>query len=43
MKGNVGNQNYGIPDDVNLDEFQSVVIYCVPFGVVFSSAALAGV
>ena len=42
LKGNVGSQNYDIPDDVNLDEFESVVIYCVPFSVVFSSAALAG-
>ncbi len=41
LKGNVGSQNYDIPDDVNLDEFQSVVIYCVPFHVVFSSAALS--
>ena len=41
LKGNVGNQNYNIPDEINLDEFQSVVIYCVPFHVVFSSAALS--
>ena len=41
LKGNVGSQNYEIPADVNLDEFQSVVIYCVPFHVVFSSAALS--
>jgi hypothetical protein len=41
LKGNVGSQNYDIPDDVNLDDFQSVVIYCVPFHVVFSSAALS--
>lgn len=40
LKGNVGSQNYDIPDDVNLDEFSSVVIYCVPFHVVFSSAEL---
>lgn len=39
LSGNVGNQNYVIPDDVNLDEFQSVVIYCVPFHVIFSTAA----
>lgn len=41
LKGNVGNQNYDIPADVNLEEYQSIVIYCVPFGVVFSSAALS--
>lgn len=41
LKGNVGNQNYDIPADVNLDEYQSVVIYCVPFSVVFSSATFS--
>jgi hypothetical protein len=41
LKGNVGNQNYDIPDEIDLDQFQSVVIYCVPFHVVFSSAALS--
>lgn len=41
LSGNVGNQNYAIPDDVNLDEYQTVVIYCVPFQVVFSTAPLS--
>jgi Electron transfer DM13 len=41
LKGNVGNQNYNIPAELDLSQYQSVVIYCVPFGVVFSSAALA--
>lgn len=40
LKGNVGNQNYDIPANVDLSQYQSVVIYCVPFKVVFSSAAL---
>ncbi|MGB7341744.1 MAG: DM13 domain-containing protein [Phototrophicaceae bacterium] len=40
LSGNVGNQNYIIPDDVNLDEYQTVVIYCVPYNVVFSTAPL---
>jgi hypothetical protein len=40
LKGNVGNQNYDIPSEVELSKFQSIVIYCVPFQVVFSSAAL---
>ena len=39
LKGNVGNQNYEIPADVDLSKYQSVVIYCRPFHVVFSSAA----
>jgi hypothetical protein len=41
LKGNVGNQNYDIPAEIDLSDYQSVVIYCVPFGVVFSSAALS--
>ncbi len=41
LKGNVGNQNYDIPADVDLSTYRSVVIYCVPFRVVFSTAAFA--
>ncbi len=40
LKGNVGNQNYEIPTDVDLGAIQSVVIYCQPFHVVFSTATL---
>jgi len=40
LKGNVGNQNYIIPDDVDLSQYNSVVIYCKPFHVVFGSASL---
>lgn len=39
LKGNVGNQNYEVPADVDLSQYRSVVIYCVPFRVVFSTAA----
>ncbi|MCY3914827.1 MAG: DM13 domain-containing protein [Chloroflexi bacterium] len=41
LKGNVGNQNYDIPADLDLSEYRSVVIYCVPFRVIFSTAAFA--
>ena len=41
LKGNVGAQNYEIPDAVSLSDVQSVVIYCNPFRVVFSVATLA--
>lgn len=41
LKGNVGNQNYDIPTEVDLSQYRSVVIYCVPFKVVFSTAALS--
>ena len=40
LKGNMGNQNYEIPADVDLSAYQGVVIYCVPFHVVFATAAL---
>ena len=38
LKGNIGSQNYEIPVDVDLDRYQSVVIWCVRFGVVFGAA-----
>jgi hypothetical protein len=41
LKGNMGSQNYEIPAGVDLEQVQSVVIYCMPFHVVFSTAALA--
>ncbi len=40
LKGNRGNQNYTIPDGVDISAIQSVVIYCKPFSVVFSVATL---
>ncbi len=40
LKGNVGNQNYEIPADVDVSALSSVVIYCSPFHVVFSVAPL---
>lgn len=41
LKGNVGNQNYMIPKNVNLSEYNSAVIWCELFGVLFSPASLA--
>ena len=41
LKGNIGNQNYPIPDDVNVYDYSSVVIYCKPFQVVFAVAPLS--
>jgi hypothetical protein len=40
LKGNQGNQNYEIPADLDLSQYQSVVIYCKAFSVVFSTAEL---
>lgn len=35
-----GTQRYEIPEDVNLDDFQSVVIWCRQFDVTFGHAKL---
>ena len=40
LKGNIGSQNYEIPDGTDLAAYNSVVIYCVPFHVVFATATL---
>ena len=40
LKGNIGNQNYTVPDEVNVSAQMSVVIYCKPFSVIFSVAPL---
>jgi len=40
LKGNVGGQNYALPDDLDLSKFRSVVIYCRRFTTVFSTAEL---
>lgn len=41
LKGNIGNQNYEIPTDVDLSVFNTVEIWCERFGVGFGSATLA--
>jgi uncharacterized iron-regulated membrane protein len=41
LKGNIGNQNYEIAAGIDLTEYQSIVIYCVPFHVVFATATLS--
>jgi hypothetical protein len=40
LKGNIGDQNYEIPADLDLSLFQSVVIWCQPFRVPFTAAPL---
>ncbi|MSQ07320.1 MAG: hypothetical protein EXR54_04415 [Dehalococcoidia bacterium] len=40
LKGNMGSQNYPIPAGVDVAGLRSVVIYCLPFQVVFSVAVL---
>jgi hypothetical protein len=38
LKGNIGDQNYELPDDLDLSQYRSAVIYCRRFSVVFSTA-----
>ena len=40
LSGNVGNQNYEIPAGTDVSQFNTVVIYCQPFHVIFSTASL---
>lgn len=40
LTGNIGDQNYEIPADVDLDVYDEVVIWCVRFGVGFGDARL---
>jgi hypothetical protein len=39
LKGNVGDQNYEL-SGVDISKYNSVVIYCEPFSVVFATASL---
>lgn len=41
LTGNIGNQNYVIPADVDLDRYSSVVIWCRRFATSFGVADLA--
>jgi len=38
LKGNQGNQNYVIPDDVDLTEYTTVAIWCRRFNYTFNAA-----
>ncbi len=40
MKGNIGDQNYDLPADVDLAMFHSVTIWCQRFGANFGTAPL---
>lgn len=41
LKGNVGSQNYTLPDSYELESGWSVVVWCVPFRVPFAAAPLS--
>jgi hypothetical protein len=40
LKGNMGNQNYDIPEGVDFSIYNSVLIWCKAFSVLFGSAEL---
>ena len=41
LKGNLGDQNYDLPADADLDRYRSVVIWCDRFNSAFGAADLA--
>jgi len=41
LKGNVGNQNYRIPPDADLERYSTAVVWCRRFEVGFAAATLA--
>jgi hypothetical protein len=41
LKGNIGNQNYELPNDVDLEKYRSVVVWCRRFSVGFAVAGLS--
>jgi hypothetical protein len=40
LKGNLGDQNYDVPADLDLDKYRAVTIWCRRFGVNFATAPL---
>ena len=40
IKGNIGDQNYDIPADADLNKYRTVSIWCARFGVNFGTATL---
>ncbi len=40
LKGNIGNQNYLVPDSVDLTQYRSAVVWCRRFSVGFAVAPL---
>jgi hypothetical protein len=40
LKGNIGDQNYELPSNVDLNKYRSVTIWCRRFGVNFATAPL---
>jgi len=43
LKGNIGDQNYDVPDSVDLDKYRAATIWCKRFSVNFGTAPLTPV
>ena len=41
LKGSTGDQNYSLSDDIDVGIYDTVVIYCQPFGVYFGQASMS--
>ena len=41
LKGNIGSQNYALPADVNLEDYNEIWIWCRAFSVGFAKASLS--
>ena len=41
LTGNIGDQNYEVSSDVEISEFNTVLIWCRAFGVLFGSAEMS--
>jgi hypothetical protein len=40
LKGNIGDQNYTLPTGIDGTQYKSVIIYCLPFQIIFATATL---
>jgi hypothetical protein len=40
LKANIGNQNYEIPEGSNLEKYDTVLVWCKQFSVLFGSAQM---
>ncbi|MBI2086813.1 MAG: DM13 domain-containing protein [Candidatus Zambryskibacteria bacterium] len=40
LKGNIGSQNYVVPEDINLENYNEVWVWCRAFSVGFAKAIL---
>ncbi len=40
LKGNIGDQNYTLPTGTDATQYKSVIIYCLPFQIIFATATL---